>query len=363
MTNLMRQLTLILFLFAAVFNSAAQQTNYYCIVCGKGPLTGHIWLYPRGPVCDDCYHLKDHCSICGLPVKEGDGHIKTGDGRLICKYDKADAVLTLDQAKDLFEQTRDDVVDLYGRQFALRDTEVTVNLFDVDYWSEKGQANGLHKFGFASTRKTADGHCTHEVVMLSGRPREEMIPVAAHEYTHLWINENRPDDRKIDGDTIEAICELTAYKLMGEKKLPEMQQRILANPYTNGKIKTLVAVEREGGTDYILNWVKNGTTETFDEDANLASIPAPTPPAVPFNAAPRVLPSGLKFGGMMVMGKDREAVINGVAFAAGDQKQIKLKDRTVLVRCREIHDSEVVLELDGGPGLMTLQMDEEKPVP
>jgi hypothetical protein len=298
-----------------------------------------------------------------LPVKDGDGHIKTGDGRFICKFDKNDAVLTLDQAKALFEQTRDDVVDLYGRPFALKYTNVTVNLFDVDYWSEKGQANGLHKFGFASTRKTADGHCTHEVVMLSGRTREEMIPVAAHEYTHLWINENCPAGHRIDGDTVEAICELTAYQLMGQKKLPEPQKRILENPYTNGKIKTLVAVEREGGTDCVLNWVKNGTAETFDADATLAPMPAPPPPAVQFTAAPRPLPAGLKFGGMIALGQDRQAVINGVAFAPGDQKPIKLKDKTVLVHCREIRDSEVVLELNGGPDRMTLKRDEEQPVP
>jgi hypothetical protein len=360
---IVRQLALILFLFAAVGVAAAGETNYFCVVCGKGPLTGRIWLHPRGAICDDCEKIQERCSICGLPVKDGDGHIKTADGRFICKFDKQNAVLTLDQAKELFDQTRDEVVNLYGRQFALKYTDVTVNLFDVDYWSEKGQPNGLHKFGFASTRKTADGHCTHEVIMLSGRTRDEMISVAAHEYTHLWINENRPESHRIDGDTIEAICELTAYKLMGQKKLPEMQKRILENPYTNGKIKTLVAVEREGGTDYVLNWVKNGTAETFDADANLAVMPTPAPSAVQFAAAPRVLPAGLKFGGMITMGKDRQAVINGVAFAAGDQKRIKLKDKTVLVRCREIRDSDVVLELDGGLGLMTLKRDEEKFVP
>src|SRR5476649_1998680 len=117
--------------------------------------------------------------------------------------------------------------------------------------------------------------------MLSGRTREEMMGVAAHEYTHLWINENRPDGRVIDGDTVEAICELTAYKFMESKKLPEMQKRILANSYTNGKIKTLVAVEREGGTDYVLNWVKNGTAENLGADANLAPIPATATASVP----------------------------------------------------------------------------------
>src|ERR1700722_4072385 len=345
--SIVRKVALFSFFFAMVGAICAIETNYYCVVCGKGPLTGHFWMTKWGALCDDCYHLKDHCSICGLPIKDGDGHIKTGDGRLICRFDKTNAILTLDEAKELFEQTSDAVVDLYGQQFALKYTDVTVNLFDVDYWSEKNGANGLHKFGFASTRKTADGTCTHEVVMLSGRTREEMISVAAHEYTHLWINENRPADRVIDQDTIEAICELTAYKLMEKKNLPEMQKRILENPYTNGKIKTLVAVEREGGTDYVLNWVKNGTTETFDDGENLPRNISPTP-AAPVFAAPQSLPEKLKFNGMMAIGNDRDAIINGVPFAAGDQKRVKLRDKTVMVRCREIRDGEVVLELNGG---------------
>src|ERR1039457_1338736 len=224
---IVRPLALILFLFAAAGIASAAQTNYVCVVCGKGPLTGHIWLHPRGAICDDCEKIQERCAICGLPVKAGDGHLKTGDGRFICKFDKNDAVMTVEQARELFEQTRDAVVDLYGRQFALKYPDVTLNLFDVDYWSEKGEANGLHKFGFSHTRKTADGHCTHEVVMLSGRTREEMMAVAAHEYTHLWINENRPDSHRIDRDTIEAICELTAYKLMVQKKLPELQKLLM----------------------------------------------------------------------------------------------------------------------------------------
>jgi hypothetical protein len=360
----MRRLAFISFFFTTIWLlAAAGETNYYCIVCGKGPLTGQIWMSKWGPVCDDCYHLPDHCSICGLPIKDGDGHIKTPDGRLICRFDKTNVVLTLDQAKELFEQVREEVVDIYGPRFALKYPDVTVSLFDVDYWSEKQGANGLHKFGFASTRKTADGACTHEVVMLSGRTREEMMGVAAHEYTHLWINENRPAGRVIDQDTIEAICELTAYKLMEAKKLPEMQQRILENPYTTGKIKTLVAVEREAGTDYVLDWVKNGTTETLDADANLAPIPTPAAASLPFSAAPPPLPEKLKYNGPMTIGKDSEAVINGVSFEPGDQKRIKLKGGNVTVRCLKIQDEDVVVQINDSPEKVTLKAGDELPAP
>ena len=349
------------FIFAAaVLAPSAAETNYFCLVCGKGPLVGRVWLHPRGAICDDCEKLQDRCSICGLPLKSGDGHIKTSDGRLICKFDKADVVLTPDQAKDLFERTRDEVVDLYGRQFALKNSDVTVNLFDVDYWSEKGQGGGLHKFGFSHTRKTGDGHCTHEVVLLSGRTRAEMTAVAAHEYTHLWINENCPDRHRIDDDTAEAICELTACKLMAQKKMPEMREKILANPYTHGKIKDLVAIEREGGTDYILNWVKNSTAATFDANASLAPLPAPAQPT-PFVPAPRALPQGLKFTGIMAIGTDRLAIINGEAFAAGAQRTVKLRDRLVTVHCGKIQDVALTVEVNGVP--VTLERGEEQILP
>ena len=357
----MRNLVITLLLFAtALVSATAEQTNYFCIVCGKGPLTGRIWLHPRGALCDDCKNLPDHCSICGLPVKPGDGCIKTGDGRFICRFDKDNAIMTLDQAKELFEQTRDEVVDFYGPQFALKNTDVTVTLFDVDYWSEKGRRNGLHAFGFASSRPAGNGGWTHEVVMLSGRTREEMTAVAAHEYTHLWINENCPAGHHIDGDTIEAICELTAYKLMQQKKNPEMQKQILENPYTNGKIKDLVWVEREGGTDYVLNWVKTSNADTFDADASLAPLPAPVSPT-PFIPGPAPLPHSLKFNGSMAFGKELVAVINGKEFAAGDQKTITLRDGSAVVRCLEVHERDVKLEVNGKP--VILQQGKEDSLP
>jgi hypothetical protein len=358
----MRPLALILFLFAAAFNLSAAPTNYFCVVCGKGPLTGKIWFTKWGAVCDDCYKLENHCSLCGLPVRDGDGCVKTGDGRFICKFDKPDAVLDVAGAREVFADARRELVELYGRGFALNFPDVTVNLFDVDYWSEKGREDGLHKFGFSHTRKARNGGCTHEVVLLSGRLRTELAATAAHEYTHLWINENRPADHVIDSDTTEAICELSAYKLMEARSQPEQMRRILANPYTHGAIKKLVAIEKENGIAYILNWVKNGTTPTLESD--FVALAAPVrKPAMTFTNLPVPLPAALKLGGLMVEGEQRRAIVSGVSFAPGETKSVRLQNRTVQVRCREIRDDEAVLQVDGSAETLTLKLGEEKSVP
>lgn len=48
-------------------------------------------------------------------------------------------------------------------------------------------------------------------------------------------------------------------------------------------------------------------------------------------------------------------------FAAGDQKTLKLRDRSVLVRCPAVYESEITVEVDGRP--LTLERGKEKAVP
>ena len=358
----MRQYALILFLFAAVFSSSAEETNYFCVVCGKGPLTGNIWMARWGAVCDDCYKSENHCAICGLPIREGGDAVKTGDGRFICKFDKPNAVLDVSEAREVFADTRREMIGLFGSSFALNYPEVTVNLFDVDYWSEAGRGDGLHKFGFASTRTSIKGNCTHEVVMLSGRLREELAATAAHEYTHLWINENRPGSHVVESDTIEAICELAGYKLMQAHAKPEQVQKILDNPYTHGEIKNVVAFEKENGIGTILNWVKNGTTTTLSTQSAARVVPIKTPTLAFTNLASN-FPTTVKLGGLLWNDKNPHAIVSGVSFARGDVKPVPLRERTLLVRCWDISRIEATLEVDGYAGKFTLKIGEEKNFP
>ena len=78
---------------------------------------------------------------------------------------------------------------------------------------------------------------------------------------------------------------------------------------------------------------------------------------------PPPAPQTLRFTGLLIIGTNRQAVINGVAFSAGDTRRVKLQDKIVLVHCREIRRSEAVLEMDGNPAPFTLKIGGEKWVP
>lgn len=344
----------------------AQETNYYCVLCGKGPLSGRIWLSKWGPICDDCYsNAVNRCSLCGLPITTG--YAKTGDGRYICKFDLPNTVMDEEDARAVFADVRSDLVPLIGSSFALEYPSVKVSLFDVDYWSEAGRDDGLHKFGFSNTRRMKNGECTHEVVMLSGRSRNELSATSAHEYTHLWINENKPEGRELDRDTVEGICELVSYKLVESRGDTNEEQRILTNPYTHGEIVKLVALEQDRGMAYILNWIKNGTTATLEEaeqSTQSAAVTAPFQiPTVAYTNAPLPLPRTLRLAGLLVGGRYAQAIVDGSSFQVGDRKTIKLASGPVEVRCLNIQRDGVVLEVDGIPAPITLKMGEEKALP
>ena len=65
----------------------------------------------------------------------------------------------------------------------------------------------------------------------------------------------------------------------------------------------------------------------------------------------------------MVDGKSRRAVINGVAFAAGETRNVRCATGSVRVRCREIRRNEVVAGSGRIAGPVTLKNGEEKLVP
>lgn len=73
-----------------------------------------------------------------------------------------------------------------------------------------------------------------------------LIGVSAHEYTHIWINENR-GDHKIEPQTMEAICEMVASKLARKYKRHAYMRKIETNTYTEGRVGQILPLVNQHG--------------------------------------------------------------------------------------------------------------------
>jgi hypothetical protein len=338
----MRTAVIILLAFLPVLGRA--QERVFCIVCGKGPLVGKIWKHRHGVICPECKQRELRCDHCGLPII--DNYLKTRDGRYICKFEKDDVVVDEKQAKLLFDQAVKSLLYISGNVMRLRGPAPDVRLFDIDYWNND---SSMRRGGFSQTRQAGTRY-THNVVLLSGLPKDELVSVCAHEYTHLWINENRKSERKIENNTIEAICELAAYKVATRAGFTNQLERIEKNPYTQGRIDDLLAADRKFGFFKVLEWVRTGRNATVSIDASppaasARSAPAPSRPSATTSASSA---AGLSLAAIIRTSRGYRAQINGVFFYTGDLKRITYNGRPANLQCLRISEDGVMVSINRG---------------
>jgi hypothetical protein len=336
-------------------NAADTPASKICVVCSQTITGGTVWRHAQGLICDRCVKLERRCWICGIPMLTGE--TKTSDGRLICKLDAAQAILTTTEAERVFEETRAEVDRLTGGMVALKQPRVAVTLYDVDYWNQAADGKvpqDQRRFGVSHSRQTGRDW-SHSVLLYGGLPRLRLMGTCAHELTHLWINENLAEHRVLDADTTEAICELMAYKLMALKQCPEEQERIRRNTYTHGKIDELLELDQSHGLLAILDWVLSGTGAVIDA----AQLSAPRNPAYRVWGTlteRKEWPDSLRLRGVSGPVGKRMALINDRYFLKGDEKEVALKDKPTLVRCVDVLDDAVVVQMDGHTNQITLRM-------
>lgn len=321
-----------------------------CVACDKTIPIGTVWKHPRGLVCDSCYKLDTRCVLCGLPTVNV--FAKTSDGRTVCRYDMPNAVLDVAEAKRLFEEVRSELSGWADGKFAVKSEEIAVNLFDVDYWNFKDGKpveKAMRREGFSQSRP-AGKSLVHNVLLLSAQSKTNTSMTCAHEYTHLWINENRPDSRDIDPDTVEAICEVAAYQLATAKAQTDQLERIRKNPYTHGRILPVIEAVKDQSFAALLEWVKSGTDKTLEANGLVAfANGAPPKPRVFVpNAPPPPPPSKLLLRGLSGTKQRRFALINDQTFMANDEAKVKVADKSVRVKCLEIKNDSVVVSVEDG---------------
>ena len=335
-----------------------------CAICGQ-PIQGTVYIATdkvtneKKLICSDCIRLP-RCAICGLPVKEGG--VQLPDGRYLCARDARTAVVKADDAERICAQVKDDLDRLFSR-FTVFPANVDVSVIDridVDsMYNPVGNDFESPNLLGCLHPETVNNATRYKMRLMTGLPLAELKATCAHEYSHAWVGENVPKERRarLGRDAEEGFCELVAYLLMDSQSEKGQKKFILQNHYTRGQIDLFIEAEKRYGFDQVLDWMKYGVAEQLEEghvDA-LRDVKMPPAKTVAVNPAtyhntnpPAPDPATIKLQGVL-WGNQPVAIVNGRSFFARELNQVKIGGTNVTIRCLEIRKKSVRIQnVDSG---------------
>ena len=322
------------------------------------------------PVCASCAKLDTTCYICTLPVREK--CTRLADGRLLCEEDAKTAVLAQDDAEKIFDDVKRDVQSILSRLGSLPHHNIRLTL-EAKARLDKNGSNliSAHEdrllMGLTRTSRGESGEFEHKIFLLYGLTRERLMVVAAHEYAHAWLHENVR--RKLNQDAIEGFCDWIAYKLISQKNAPFETKVLFNSDYSRGQSRAFIAAENEHTFYRVMQWVKAGVDPEIDPDhlerilVLREQLPGESFPlaavSTPFEFAPvptRIGPTNFVLKGLSGTKGRRFALINDGTFTSNEQSKVRLGDSNVVVRCLQILDDGVIIQVAGETAPRTLKL-------
>ena len=207
---------------------------------------------------------------------------------------------------------------------------------------------------------------------LTGLPVAQFLAIAAHEATHVWLNEHGARNPALHTDATEGFCEFIAHRVMSDRSDPEEMRRIEKNTYSRGQIDAFIKADSEYSFHRVVDWVLHGADTYLNTDklsrllalqqgvkplqgssgpSTLTSVPSPLFAA----PAARILaPDGLVLKGITRAGRSSLALINNRTLGVGEQAKVRLGESNVLIRCLSISNQSVVVQREGSKETMEL---------
>lgn len=317
-------------------------------------------------ICKACSDLKTVCWACDVPA-----HPKTlrklDDGRVLCSLDFKDAVLSEAEARDLFAEVKREVLSLLAHWRPRPETNFVVHLVNQDDFIREVRRKPVldhpeHLLGLTHSDDIETNRYEHFIYLLSGLPKAQFRAVCAHEYTHAWLNEHSSKARLLHKDTEEGFCELMAWKYLTAQNYRVEAERLLESTYTHGQVNTLVTAEQQFGFYRLVTWILHGVDSWLDKEtpARLLALNrdvAEPEPATSFVWSKPVLtavPATLLLKGISTGRAGRLALVNDQTLARNESGKVRIGTSNVVVKCLEIRDSSVLLQVEGRPEPMEL---------
>ncbi len=344
-----------------------------CFVCGL-PIgkVAYFWedkvAGGKKPVCGNCSELTTVCYLCGLPVKKD--FTELSDGRIFCARDVKSAVLDDAVAQQIGRDVKDALIRLFSRFITFPETNVTVALADRVNLQELFKIAGNeftcpNVWGYYQP-KTNDHQLVHDIRLMSGLPLTSLKATCAHEYTHAWMHVNVPPQRLkgLSDDAREGFCELVSYLLMESQNEANQLGVITSNNYTRGHIQLYLQAERRFGFNEVVEWVQYGEDDRLMKDdltrvrqvilpgrtnaaATVVSFPSAELPPAPKT----LILKGIKWSKTRPM-----AIINDRTFEAHETSLVHVGKTNVTVRCLNISEDSVVIQVVGSGEQQTLKL-------
>lgn len=220
-----------------------------CLTCGKR-VRGRYWEVDGvGPYCDKCHRERPPCDVCTAPL--GDERWQLSDGRVFCGHCHATGIFTLQEAKALYEESKEVVFQTLGLELNIPTALVLV---DRDQLTEviKQQSNGSSHLDIQKTMGIyARRGMKRGIYIQSGLPRLLFLQVASHEYAHAWQGENCPLIR--DPLPHEGFAEWVAYRVLAHYGYKDQMARMRARHdiYGQGLHRVLDLEVKTGATGVI----------------------------------------------------------------------------------------------------------------
>jgi len=168
---------------------AAQPARDRCAACGRLLTHGYFFLRDRSDrYCPECIAARPRCDACSAPV--GDQHWTLHDGRVLCARCHATAIIDLDVARQLYDETVAAVAAQLG--LALR-VGVEFRLVDAPTLTNiRAEGSGEHTADEKTLGLYQRQGRLRAIYLLYGLPKLLFRTVVAHEYAHAWQAESCP---------------------------------------------------------------------------------------------------------------------------------------------------------------------------
>ena len=337
-------------------------TPTHCEIC-KEYLSESIYIVTdpirqvKKHICLKCSKSTTVCSICGLAANPKTLR-RLDDSRILCELDSKGAVLNEEEALAIFQEVKRDVQGIFTRFGPFPDANITAHLvsrgdFIKEYFRRPLVDDPEKLLGLTRSLSQGGSNHVHHIYLLSGILRAQFMSVCAHEYTHAWLNERFTPTRTMNKDTVEGFCELIAWKYITSKGYKLEAARILDNEYTRGQVHAMIAAEERYQFRRVIDWVEHGVDSWIDKDRlervlELKENPSDETSSVPpwqQTTVRTIVPDTLTLRGISTIGTRRFALVNDRTLDKGESAKVRVGSSNIVVRCVEIRDASVMLEV------------------